>query len=297
MSILSGITKGKQDKPFRVVIYGPEGIGKSVFAASAPGSIIIDIEGGTSFIDCARTPRVESFTDCMKYVDAFGTEDHPYKTVAIDTMDALEPLVWKHTIAKANNPKIQTIEDFGYGKGYVAAADEWRVLLSALDKIASRGINVVLLAHSTVKNFKSPDVTVDAYDRFELKLYKSTAALIKEWPDFLGYAQYEVATAEKDGKTKGVSTGRRIIQTTHSAAWDAKNRYGLKAAIPLSWPEFEKAARQSATVTVEAVKADIETVLKTKDVKTVEKVTEALARAGDDLQKLTTLLNWTRGQN
>lgn len=297
MSILSGITKGKQEKPFRAVVYGPEGCGKSTFAASAPGSIIVDTEGGTSFLDCSRTPRAESFADVMKYLDALATESHDFKTVAVDTLDALEPLVYKAIIAEANSPKIQNVEDFGYGKGYVAAADKWRLFLSVLDKIATKGVNVVLLAHSTVKNFKSPDITVEAYDRYELKLHKTASALIKEWPDFLGFAQYEVATAEKDGKNKGISTGRRIIQTTHSAAWDAKNRYGLPPTIELNWQAFETAARASAAVSVEKVKAEITAVLKKKDVRTAEKAMEALARAGEDLQKLTQLLAWTKEQN
>lgn len=300
MSLLSSVTKGRQDRPFKVVVYSSAGLGKTTFAANAPASIILDIEGGTSFVDCARTPKVESLKEVLDFLGALAVESHSYRTVAIDTLDALEPLIWKHVIAN-DNPKYQakTIEDVGggYGKGYVAAIDQWRLVLGALDALYAKGMNVVLLAHQTVKQFKSPDITIDPFDRYEMKLNKSAAALVKEWPDALLFGDYEIATAEKDGRTKGISTGKRVLHTVYCAAWDAKNRYGLPPVIELNWQAFETAARASAAVSVEKVEEEIKKVLATKDVRTVEKATEALARAGGDLQKMTKLLNWIREQN
>ena len=300
MGLLSSVTRGKQERPFKVALYSGEGLGKTTFASAAPGAVILDIEAGSSFVDCARSGKIDTLKDATDFLAALESEPHEFKTVAIDTLDALEPLIWKHVIAN-DNPKYQskTIEDVGggYGKGYVAALDIWRTILASLDRLHAKGMNVILLAHATVKPFKSPDISVDSFDRYEMKLNKSAAALIKEYPDALLFAQHEVATAEKDGRTKGVSTGRRIIQTTHSAAWDAKNRYGLPATIPLSWAEFESAARASSAQTVEAVLAEIKSVLEKKSVKTVEKSNEAIARAGDDLGKLTKLLAWIKDQN
>ena len=39
------ITKGTIRKAIRVVVYGPEGIGKSTFASQFPGAVFIDTEG------------------------------------------------------------------------------------------------------------------------------------------------------------------------------------------------------------------------------------------------------------
>lgn len=47
------ITKGKIQKAKKVVIYGPEGIGKSTFAARFPGAVFIDTEGSTNDMDVA----------------------------------------------------------------------------------------------------------------------------------------------------------------------------------------------------------------------------------------------------
>lgn len=48
------ITRGKIQKAKKVVIYGPEGIGKSTFAARFPGAVFIDTEGSTNDMDVAR---------------------------------------------------------------------------------------------------------------------------------------------------------------------------------------------------------------------------------------------------
>lgn len=52
------ITRGKIQKAKKVVIYGPEGIGKSTFAARFPGAVFIDTEGSTN---------VWMWQDCTSY--------------------------------------------------------------------------------------------------------------------------------------------------------------------------------------------------------------------------------------
>lgn len=54
------ITRGKIQKAKKVVIYGPEGIGKSTFAARFPGAVFIDTEGSTNDMDVASAPCTPS---------------------------------------------------------------------------------------------------------------------------------------------------------------------------------------------------------------------------------------------
>lgn len=61
------ITRGKIQKAKKVVIYGPEGIGKSTFAARFPGAVFIDTEGSTNDMDVARLPRPTSWN--MKHFE------------------------------------------------------------------------------------------------------------------------------------------------------------------------------------------------------------------------------------
>src|SRR5688572_21053761 len=127
---LGAVTRGRVDKPQRIVLYGTEGIGKSTFAADAPSPIFIPSEAGTEHLDVARFPLVESWRDVLDALDELRGE-HTYRTVAIDTLDGLEPLVWSHTCATklASNKRVEHIEDYGFAKGYIYALDVWRQLL------------------------------------------------------------------------------------------------------------------------------------------------------------------------
>jgi hypothetical protein len=300
VSALSGIVRGKQSVPFKVVIYSAEGLGKSTLAAGSPSPVFIDVEGGTSHLDVARFPAPTGLSDVLACLDTLATDKHEFKTVVVDTLDALEPMVWAHVIA-SDNPKYaaKTIEEVGggYGKGFLAALDVWRIFYAKLERLRSAGMNVVLLAHSVVKPFKSPDPTIDSFDRYELKLNGKAAALAKEYPDALLFGQFEIANVEKEGRTKGIATGKRILHTTHSAAWDAKNRFGLPPTIPLSWEALDRAASSSIATTTETVTQEITELLKSKSAKTVKSSLGGMERAGSDLAKLTTLRDWIKGQN
>lgn len=235
-------TKGKKAHPLWVTLYSPEGLGKSTFGSRAPAPVFIDVERGTYELDVDRfvfddTGRTtpESFTEIMLALRALENEPHQFKTVVIDTLDAVETLIHAH-ICKRDGK--QSVEDYGYGKGYVAALDEWRILVSQFERLRKHGMNVITLAHSAVKTFKDP--ASEGWDRYQMKLHQSAAGLIKERSDIVLFGAYETMTVKND-KTKrvqGVSTGARIIHTVHNAAWDAKNRHDLPEQMPLDWEDF-----------------------------------------------------------
>lgn len=55
------IIPGKLGGAMKVVIYGPEGIGKSTLAAKFPRPLFIDTEGSTRHMDVQRTERPTSW--------------------------------------------------------------------------------------------------------------------------------------------------------------------------------------------------------------------------------------------
>jgi hypothetical protein len=240
---LGAVVKGKIAKPPRVLIYGVEGVGKSTFAAAAPSPIFLGAEDGTSELDTARFPEPKTWRDVLDAIAVLTHEPHDYQTLAIDTLDWLEPLCWSHTCSSRrdkNGRAYESIEDFGFAKGYVYALDGWRQMLAALDAMrARRGMGIVLLAHSWVKAFKNP--VDEDYDRYELKLHAKAGGLIKEWSDEVLFASYETYSHKKDGRVRGVSTGARVLYTQRTAAWDAKNRHDLPEMLPLSWEAFADA--------------------------------------------------------
>ncbi len=280
---LGSLVKGKQPKPLRVTLYGVEGIGKSTFAASAPSPIFVGAEDGTAHLDVTRFPMPATWTEILEAIRVLETQPHEFRTLVLDTLDWVEPLLWQH-ICKRDG--FENIEAYGYGKGYSAALDEWRVLLATLEHMRDkRGIGIILIAHSWIKPFKNPEA--EDYDRFELKLHAKAAGLIKEWSDAVLFANWETY-ASKDQRTKrikGVSTGARLIYTTRTAAYDAKNRHDLPDSLPLSWQDFADAIEAHRPADSTALISEI--TRKAKLLGDLEpKITKATSDAGSDAAKL-----------
>lgn len=288
---LDALVKGRQVRPSRTLLYGVEGVGKSTFGASAPSPIFIGAEDGTSHLDTVRFPMPTKWTEVLEAIRTLTKEDHAFQTLVIDTLDWLEPLLWSHICERDGVPNI---EAYGFAKGYIAALDEWRIFLSALERLRdARGMHVILLAHSWIKPFKNPEG--NDFDRYELKLHAKAGGLLKEWSDVVLFANYETF-AEKDKATKrvkGVSTGQRLIYTTRTAAYDAKNRYDLPEQMALDWGEFWAAVQAHRPADPKALEAAIRTNADLLDSTLKAKVLEAITRAGGDAVKLAQLNTYT----
>ena len=228
---MSRVIIGKMESPKKVVIYGPEGIGKTSLGAAFPGSLLIDIEAGSGDLDCDRI-MVKDWPDMMDILDEIYEErDTEYKAVSsivIDTADWLERLA---TIAVCKAANVDGIEDLGYGKGYTYVMEDMMLALAKLDMLRNIGMNIILVAHSQIQKQELPG-NEGAFDRYELKCGKKVTSLIKEWVDAVLFVNYKI-TVEKgaDGKTRAKGGTTRLLMTEHTAAFDAKNRWGLDAEI------------------------------------------------------------------
>lgn len=290
---IANVSSGPVVKPLRLLLYGVDGVGKSSFAANADAPVYIGLEDGTSTLDVKRFPEPTSWLETLAALDELATADHPYRTAVIDTLDWLEPLCWQHVCAgkrtKEGKP-VESIEDIGYGKGYQAALDEWRIFLSKLDRLRSaRGMTIILIAHSWIKPFKNPDG--EDYDRHEIKLHAKAAGLIREWADAVLFATHETYTHETDRGTKGISTGARIMWTQRKAAFDAKNRHDLPESLPLDWSSLTEAVIARQPLDPELLKSRIEALLVGRDGKIAESVRSAVAKANDSASELARIHN------
>lgn len=287
---LASVARGKIQSAPRALCYGPEGIGKSTFGAGAPSPIFLGAEDGTGQLDVSRFPQPETWDDILSAIAVLEREPHEYKTLVIDTLDWVEPIIWAHCCER---DKEKTIESYGYGKGYQVAVDEWRRLLSALERLRSvRRMGVVLLAHSQIRTFKNPEG--EDFDRYELKLHAKAGGICKEWVDAVLFANFETFAQknEKTKRVKGISTGARLLYTARTAAYDAKNRYSLPESMSLSWDEFAAGVAAGQVAPVEALKAEAERKIGEVAPAVAEKARGALERAGDDAGKLAQLNNW-----
>ena len=217
------ITKGKVESAKKVILYGPEGIGKSTLASKFPDAVFIDTEGSTKELEVARYPAPASWHDVIIDVKDCASEGQ-FKTLVIDTADWAEQLCIKATCEKQG---VGGIEEFGYGKGYVYLAENFAELLKACDKCIEAGINVVFTAHAQMRKFEQPD-EMGAYDRWEMKLSKKVAPMLKEWADMVLFCNYKTdVITDQNTKSKKAVGGRRVMYASHHPCWDAKNRYNL----------------------------------------------------------------------
>jgi len=231
-NLLKRVSAGRITRPQKVVIYGPEGIGKSTLASQFPSPVFLDTEGGSHHLDISRLPAPKAWEDVTGTISALAIETHEFRTLVIDTADWLEKLLIEHICQRANKT---SVEDFGYGKGYIILAEEFTKFLASLNPLLSRGMHVLLLAHCRIAKFEQPEAA-GAYDRYELKLTKQVAPLVKEWCDMLLFGNYFTRIAENDsGKKRGVGGRERVLYTTHTAAWDAKNRHGFEEKLPFAF--------------------------------------------------------------
>lgn len=285
-SRLAKVQLGRLRNPHTFIVYGPEGVGKTTLACSAPGAIMMDVEDGSSEVETRRYPFTDhpekghvppDYQSILDGIDDLTFSKHEYKTLVIDSADRLESLIWKFVLARDSEPGVRnpkntvmtSIEDYGYGKGYVMAVDEWRALAAKLDRLRyAKGMDIVIVGHAVVKLFKNPEG--DDFDRYQLRINPQAANFLKEWAKVTAFMCFEDGASKAPGagkmaRSKGFSTGRRLLRTSRSAAVDAKSRLALPEEVEVDitnpWGPFAKAVEDSyqteATKLVESIEAEL----------------------------------------
>jgi hypothetical protein len=232
------IKKGKQVRAQRVVIHGVEGVGKSSLASGLGRVLFIDAEDSTAHLDVARLePRS---MDEVRAAIALARKSEDYDAVAVDTVDWIEHQMLAEMLEEDSKA---SIADYGYGDGYTMLAERMMAFLKLLDGLIASGKHVILLAHSHVRRHEEPG-DKGAYDRYELKLTKKGAPLVKEWADAVIFLNFFTKTVKtEDKKTRAVGGTERLIFTERCAAYDAKNRHGLPDKL-----EYKQAGKVPASL-------------------------------------------------
>jgi hypothetical protein len=255
---LSTLKKVSNDRPPIVCVHGGPGIGKTTFAANAPDAVFIRTEDGLGNIEATAFPMAKTFADVMEAITSLASENHDFKWLVLDSLSALEPMIWAQ-VASDDNKK--NIEELGYGKGYIIALEKWRELLDGLAFLASeKKIGSILIAHSDIVRHEPPDMA--AYDRTQIKLHKRAFQLIYERADVIGYAAPEIFIS-KDGDPKSLKgarnlatgSGQRWLHLVEKPAFIAKNRYQMPEKIQLDWDQFMAALTPASTSTTETTAA------------------------------------------
>ena len=234
---LAAIQKKAKQKSAIVIIYGPSGLGKTTTAVASKNPIVLQTEEGLGILtknrDIPHFPLAKDYDTFIGYLKSLVDADElDYNSLVIDSLDWLEPLIHAKT---CEVHKQNSIESFGYGRGYSEALKYWREILDLVNRLRNeKNMRIVMIAHNQIKAFHDP--STEAYDRHELKLHKAASALCLEASDMCLFLNYKKGTVKVQGSkgltSKTVQSGR-VLVTTESPACVAKNRYGLPEEIPV----------------------------------------------------------------
>lgn len=237
------VSSGVVERGVKGIIYGPESSGKSTLASKFPNPIFLDFDDGTATMDQVnRYPTPATWNETLTFLSELHqiggqlqmANGQMMGTLVIDGISKVEELCINAVCAAAG---MEDITAFGFGKGYEKVFSEFCKFIDWLDAIKRNyNINIILIGHSIVKKFESPDT--ESYDRYQLDMIEagktSTPNMLKKWADVMLFCNFKATATKMEGdkKAKGAG-GQRTIYTTHAPSHDAKNRYKLVSEILL----------------------------------------------------------------
>jgi hypothetical protein len=223
-----------------VLIYGPEGRGKTTLASKFPKPLGLLLERGLPRgVTVDAVEEIKSYSDVISALSELIKDAHGYETLVIDTLDALEPLLLSHVCSEN---KWRNIEAPSYGKGWLIADDEWRHLLRGLTALRDRQhMTILLIAHSTIERVDDP--RAPTFTCYMPKLHKRARHLVLDACDLVGFLAEDLRTVSDDSgfnreRVRATSSRQRFLFVEGCPAFTAKNRYAMepKIAIP---PDFD----------------------------------------------------------
>ena len=108
--------------------------------------------------------------------------------------------------------------------------------LNILTEIHDKNVGVVVTAHASIRKFEQPD-EMGAYDRYEMKMHKAIAGMLKEWADMILFCNYKTVVVAQNNEMlkKKAQGGKRVMYADHTPSWDGKNRDSLPLEMPLDY--------------------------------------------------------------
>ena len=230
---LSSLRRLKSADPPRILLYGPEKAGKTTLAAEFPNAVFLQTEVGTGNLELDTFGHLQSYGDVIDAIGALYQEDHGFQTVVLDSVTALQPMIWAETGDRGDDKgnKKKRIEDFGYGKGYVYALAVWQELLDGLNALRlDKRMNVVMIAHAKVERFDDPETV--SYSKYDIDLHEKARDLLKRDSDVILLLKPDVSIKTEDAgfnKTRAIAAGGRNVwmHCDSRPAYVAGNRYDL----------------------------------------------------------------------
>lgn len=239
--LLSTVRTDAPRLPARIILHATEKWGKSSWAAFAPGAVFLMSRGENGLLTLIdrglvpptpHLPEIKSWGDAKQAVHALIREAHDFKTAVFDVANGFSRLCEEAVCER--DYRSSWFEFNSYGSGAQTAAADWSEFLDVLDELRiKRRMAIILLGHSSIKNFKNPEGP--DYDRVVPEMPKPIWSVTHKWADAILYGGYLIQTvkekdqAKENAKVKGGD--RRVIHTERSASFDAGNRFDLPSIL------------------------------------------------------------------
>lgn len=235
--IVSGIIK----RPVLITLYGPPGTGKSLLASTFGKTLFADCESGTEFMQVDRVSLI-TWEKVLEFAQWAASQSH--ETIVFDSLTSIERMATT-SVLKNNNWANLAAPD--YGEGYAALTTQVLRLLTAMEWLRTKGKNVVLVAHSKVKEVKDP--TQANYDRLEFDCNKNLVQPIAAAMDGIFLMRSKLTSVDRKGDKTTLGTGDREIILSDKGGALSKTRFNnIKGTVEIeNEPDGEKLKQVYAT--------------------------------------------------
>jgi hypothetical protein len=236
---LAAVTTATKKLPSRILLHGVQKWGKTSWAAQAPAPVFLCTRGEDgldTLIDAGELPPTAHFPGTLdRWADILGAVrelegQHSHRTAVLDTVNGAARLAEEQVTEARYDGDFEKFDAFG--KGGQRVLPLIIELTQALDRLRARGMSIILLAHSVVKNVKNPQ-GLD-YPFWGPPLLPAVQEHLDRWCDAILFGEFEVTVQSKDAKaTKGKAAEHqaRVIKTECRATYSAGNRLGLPEEI------------------------------------------------------------------
>lgn len=261
LSTLNVTPKGSL--PPLIGIYGTDGVGKTGLALQADDVAYAPTEqrfGHYEAMNLFQTPEnpnaiCQSFGQMNGALTALLEQDHNFQTLVVDSLDHFEPMIWDAVCQKYDksgefvheatpeSKKATTVEDYGYGKGYIYADNGWQYFYSLLNRLRNeKNMTVITVSHYTLKEEKSAEG--ESFEQYQIKLHRRAAALTREVHDAILFAKFK-NHIQKVGeglrqRNIPVGTDERVLVCQPRPSCVVKTSFDtMPKEMPLSWADVK----------------------------------------------------------
>lgn len=210
----------------KVLIYGEPGVGKTTFTASAPNTLLIDVErgartlaGNNANVDVLEFVSIEQIEATIRYLREGNSAFEKYDTIAFDSLSEMQRRLIDAQLSNASKMTGTPV--------YKADWDIYNINTQRLRSLMSafRDINKNLIVTAQAKQDKDDSTGIMMY---RPDLTPKLAATVAGLFDIVGYLRIN-------------SKGERILQVQPSKTILAKTRVNLpKEILNPTWNQINK---------------------------------------------------------